>query len=407
MPHVVFVCPFFLPTTLRFVDSITRLPGVRVGLVSQDPVEKLDAQVRNRLAYHFRIDDGLDPAQITRATRWMQQQLGSVDLLLGTLEQLQVPLAEVRTALGLPGMGVEQATNFREKSRMKDVLRTAGIPCARHQLITGLADALKFAAQVGYPLVVKPPAGAGAISTFQVEDEKRLRTLIEQWNPGPGREVLAEEFISGLERSFEVVSVRGQRLWHSLTRYAPSPLEVLRNPWIQWTVLLPREVDDAGYDDVRKVGYAALDALGMETGLSHMEWFRRRDNSVAVSEIGARPPGAQIMTLMSLAHDVDMYDAWAKLVVYEQWTPPKRRFAAGAAFLRGQGRGEKVVRIHGLDEAQRRMGQHVVEAKLPRTGQSRSTSYEGEGYVLVKHERTEVVEQALRELITHVYVELG
>ena len=37
---------------------------------------------------------------------------------------------------------------------------------------------------------------------------------------------------------------------------------------------------------------AALRALGLETGLTHMEWFRRADGSPIVSEVGARPPGA-------------------------------------------------------------------------------------------------------------------
>ena len=34
MPSVVFVAPFFLDTTLRFVDAVAELPGVRAGLVS-------------------------------------------------------------------------------------------------------------------------------------------------------------------------------------------------------------------------------------------------------------------------------------------------------------------------------------------------------------------------------------
>ena len=37
----------------------------------------------------------------------------------------------------------------------------------------------------------------------------------------------------------------------------------------------------------------ALAALGMGTGLSHMEWFLRKDGSPVVSEVGARPPGAK------------------------------------------------------------------------------------------------------------------
>ena len=160
----------------------------------------------------------------------------------------------VRERLGIEGMGVEQALNFRDKARMKDVLRGAGIPCARHALATKVEEALEFARQVGYPLVVKPPAGAAARSTFRVDDEARLRECLGVLPPSEAQPVLLEEFVVGEEHSFDTVSLGGRAVWHSLTHYRPGPLDVLRNPWIQWTVLLPREVDHPRYDDIRRVG---------------------------------------------------------------------------------------------------------------------------------------------------------
>ena len=35
--------------------------------------------------------------------------------------------------------------------------------------------------------------------------------------------------------------VDGQIVWDSVSSYLPTPLEVLRNPWIQWIVLMPRD----------------------------------------------------------------------------------------------------------------------------------------------------------------------
>ena len=72
--------------------------------------------------------------------------------------------------------------------------------------------------------------------------------------------------------------------------------------------------------------------------MSHLEWFRRGDGSIAISEVAARPPGAQFMTLMSYACDTDMYRAFAQLMVFETFTPPVRRYATGAAYLRAQGK---------------------------------------------------------------------
>jgi len=402
---VVFVAPFLAETTSRFVESVAVLPGVRLGLVTQEPAERIDPRLRARLADHWRVDDAVDPEQISGAVTRLAGRIGPPRRLLGALEQLQVPLAQVRDALGIEGMRPEAAANFRDKARMKEVLQGAGVPCARFRLARSPEQASEFARQVGFPLVAKPPAGAAARNTFRVDDEVALREVLAFEPPSQARPVLYEEFVVGEEHSFDAVSLGGRMIWHSLTHYSPGPLEVLENPWIQWTVLLPREIDDPGYDDIRRIGAATLDALGMVTGLSHLEWFRRKDRSIAVSEIAARPPGAQFTTLISYAHEVDFYRAWARLMVFEEFDPPPRRYAAGVAYLRGQGRG-RVRRIEGLERAQEELGSLVVEARLPRPGQPQASSYEGEGYVVLRHPRTEVVARALSRLVSLVRVEL-
>ncbi len=49
----------------------------------------------------------------------------------------------------------------------------------------------------------------------------------------------------------------------------------------------------------------------------------------------------------------------------------------------------------------------VVESRLPAPGQLSSASYEGDGYVIVRHPDTAAVTEALRRLVTGVRVELG
>lgn len=406
MHSVVFAAPYFLETTLRFVDAAADLPGVRLGVVSHDPEEKLPPGLRGKLAAHYRVDDVLDPGQLAHAVGALGQRLGKVHRLIGSLEELQVPMAEVREKLGIAGPSLEAARNFRDKSRMKTVLREAGLPCARHRLAGTPADVLGFAREVGFPLVVKPPAGAGARNTFRVESEERLREWLAAMPPTPDRPALIEEFVTGKEHSFDSVFVRGRPVWHSISRYYPTPLDVLQNPWIQWCVLLPREIGGPEFDDIRDVAGKSLQTLGLESGFTHMEWFRRENGAVAVSEVAMRPPGAQFTTLISYAHDFDLYRAWARLVVFEEFDPPGRKWAVGAAYLRGQGRG-RVTAIHGLEQAQQEIGPLVVESRLPRRGQAPSGTYEGEGYVILRHAETAVVERALARLVQIIRVELS
>ena len=254
--------------------------------------------------------------------------------------------------------------------------------------------------------MVKPPAGAGAKSTFRLDDAGDLRVWLDAAPPAPDRLALVEEFLTGDEGSYDSVMTDGRVVWDSISLYQPTPLEVLRNPWIQWRVLLPRDIAGAEYDDIRAVAPTALRALGLRSGFTHMEWFRRPDGSVAVSEVAARPAGAQITSMLCYAHDFDFYRAWAQLMVHDSFTPPERRWAAGTVYLRGQGIGH-VRAVRGLGELPAEVRSLVVESRLPEPGQASSGSYEGDGYVIVRHQTTAAVTDALWQLITGVRVELG
>src|SRR5690606_34718285 len=291
------------------------------------------------------------------------------DRVLGILEQLQEPLAVVRERCNIRGMDVATSSNFRDKARMKEVFGEASIPCARHRLCASLDAALGFAAEVGYPLVGKPPAGAGAKATSRCDDEQQLRKFVLAVRPARGNEVLLEEFVQGREFSFDSITLHGRHVFHNICCYYPTPLEVMDNPWIQWCVVLPRELDQPQFREIHAVRPKALDALGMWTGMSHMEWLRRRDGSIAIREVAAGRPGAQLAALWGHALAVDMRRVLAELMVFERLPQLQRRYAAGAAYLRGQASAAKrdsgqpvsVRAVHGLAEVQRDYGKYIVE----------------------------------------------
>jgi hypothetical protein len=164
-------------------------------------------------------------------------------------------------------------------------------------------------------------------------------------------------------------------------------------------------IDGSDYADARALGVRAVEALGLDTGFTHMEWFRRDDGSIAIGEIAARPPGANIVRMNSFAHDTDMYRAWARAVVDDAFDGPwQRKYAVGCAFLRGGGRG-RVVNVRGVEKANELVGRLVVESKIPARGTPKSDSYEGDGYVIVRDPDTEVVKRAMNVIIETIQVE--
>lgn len=407
MRNIVYVAPFPLQTTLRFSQALAGLDDVRLlGLFQEapkGPAAGLFADVEI-------LGNAFDAQQIADGCRRLAARHGPVFRLLGILEDLQVQLAQVRQLLGIDGPSVDTAEVFRDKAKMKDALRAAGLPCARHRLLRGEREAWSFVDEVGFPLVLKPPAGAGCRSTWRVSSPQELATALADTRPGPDRLVLAEEFLVGAEYSFETLTVGGQVRFHSITRYYPSPLEVMEQPWIQWAVVAPRDISGPELADARDLGIRTVQALGLRDGMTHMEWFRRPDGSLAIGEIAARPPGAQIVNLTGRAHahpdgsPVDMYRAWARAVVDSAFDGPwERRYATAVAFLRGQGEG-RVAAVEGLDLAQQRMGAMVVDHDLPKVGWPRKDGYEGEGWVLVRADQTDQAKRAILDLITTVQV---
>jgi hypothetical protein len=66
-----------------------------------------------------------------------------------------------------------------------------------------------------------------------------------------------------------------------------------------------------------------------------------------------------------------------------------------------------VVGVTGVEAAQEKVGRLVVEARLPAKGAPRSDSYEGDGYVIVRHPDTAVVEAAMKTIIETIQVHYG
>jgi len=400
MRTVLFVAPFLMDATLRFVQAAVAVPDTRVVVLTQDDPSRVPAG-----AIGWKTHDALTATGIVTAAREVIARTGGAHCLTGILENIQTPIAEARMALGLPGIGPEVAERFRDKGLMKSTLRAAGLPCARHARLRGAEDAWTFAREVGFPLVLKPPAGAGCKSTYMVDGPDALRHALAEARPSPANEVLAEEFVTGEEHSFDTIVLNGRVVFHNIGRYLPAPLEVTRNDWIQWCVLLPRDITGPEFASIREVGPAAVEALGLRDGFTHMEWFRRSNGSAVISEVGARPPGAQFTSVMSWAHDRSLYRAWAEATIDRRLSGPplQRAYAAGIAYLRGVGNG-RVTRVEGLEDAQKKIGDLVVETRLPQRGAQKSTSYEGDGFVIVRHRDTRVVQAALSTLIQTIRV---
>jgi hypothetical protein len=390
--------------TMEYVRTAAGLDDVRMLGITQHLPRGGDAEV---FADVVTVDDGDDAAQLIAAARVLEGRHGRIHRVLGIRESLQVQISEIRRALGVPGLGPDAAELFRNKAKMKDALRRHGLPCARHRLIGSWNDAEALIAEIGLPMVVKPPAGSGCTSTWRVRTRDELRGALSALHASPENPALAEEFLVGRELTFEAITIGGQVQFHSLSYYEPTTLEVMETPGKQHVVVLPRDISGPEWSDAAELGVRAGTALGFDTGVTHMEWFRRDDGSLAIGEIAARPPAGTHMYITGLAYDTNLIRAWARAVVDDAFDGPfTRRYAVGSICLRGIGRG-RVLRVTGVDRVQELIGHLIVDACWPEPGAPRNDSYEGDGHINVRDPDTEVVTAALKTIIETIGIEYG
>jgi biotin carboxylase len=399
--NVVFVAPFHTDQTMRFARAVANLEDIRLLGVCHGPPRGRSARAFDDIV---RVTDPLSLQDILDAIELLQRRHGTIHRIVGILEVLMVQLAQARAHFGVRGTSPDVAAAFRDKSVMKTRLAEAGLPVAKHRLVTNLADAESFVEEVGYPLILKPPAAMAARGTCRIDSHEALEQVVGWMAPDGERPVLAEEFLTGREHSFDTITVGGEVREYSISQYFPSCLEVLQNDWIQWVCVLPREIDGPEYDKAREIGYAAVEALGLDDAATHMEWFQRPDGRVAIGEIAQRPPGANITTMIGYVNGIDPYRAWARAVVDGEVDAPWERSAAAATvFLRGMGRGQ-VAGVSGVREAYEAVGKWIVEAELPTVGTPKKDSYEGDGYIIVRHRRTEAVLEMVKTILATVKV---
>ncbi|HEX3482331.1 MAG TPA: ATP-grasp domain-containing protein [Kofleriaceae bacterium] len=353
------------------------------------------------------VDDGDDAAQLVAAARVLERRHGRIHRVLGIRESLQVPVGEIRRALGVRGPGPDTAERFRNKARMKDELRRHGLPCARHRLLRSWNDAEALIAESGLPVVVKPLADCNCRGVRRARTIDELRDALSALHASPENPALAEEMLVGREFCFDTITIDGQVRFYSLAQYSPTTLEAVETPGGQWVVVLPRNISGSEWSDAIDLGIRVIAALGLDTGVTHMEWFRRDDGSLAVSEIAARPAAGNHIPLTGWAYDVALIRAWARAVVDDAFDGPyDRRYAVGCAYLRGVGRG-RVQRVTGVDRVRELFGPLIVEARLPELGAPSCEDYDGDVSIAVRHPDTEVVLAAMRTITETIAIEYG
>ncbi|MDX6224819.1 MAG: hypothetical protein QOE64_1195 [Frankiales bacterium] len=404
--NVIFVEPFFPQNQRRFVAALAGV-GANVIGVGEYGEGDLGDELRSQLGAYYRVSNVTDEGQLNAAVEWAQGLMW-VDRLESTIESHQMAAARVREARQIPGTSVRTTWLCRDKPSMKDALRQAGVPTAASTAASNTGEAVEFANAIGFPLILKPRAAAGAQGTIRVDSMAELQRALVSF--GDADSIAIEEFVEGHEGFYDTIAIDGHVAHDWMTHYYPNVLEAMRHRWISPQFVTTNRIDDSSlYQEVREMGARVIEALGIGTSATHMEWFHG-PKGLRFSEIGCRPPGVGAWDLYSAANDVDVYREWAQAIVSGSLESPlSRAYSAGIVALRPSQDG-RILGYSGLEEIQQRHGPWILDAHLPDAGsgtQPVEAGYMANAWVRMRHPDYDTVRGMLDDVGRTVKVHAG
>jgi len=381
--NVVMISPGY-PAEMAYFTRALAAVGARVIGVGDQPPSALPDVARDALAHYEHVNLTDEPG-VLGALHGLARH-ASIDQVECLWEPYMILAARVRESFGIPGMTVEETVPYRDKERMKQQIDAAGIRTPWHASATSVAGVWEAAERVGYPLIVKPIAGAGSADTYRVDSPQELSEVLPLLRHVP--EVSVEEFVDGEEFTYDTVCAGGSILFENIMWYRPRPLQMKMYEWISPTSIVLRDLTVPHLEGGRQMGAQVIDALGFRSGFTHMEWYRKADGEAVFGEIGGRPPGARVVDLMNYSTDGDLYIAWAEAVVHGRLSRQlERRFNAGCVFKRAHGVG-RISHIEGLEELLAQYGEHVMAIDLLPIGAPRRdwrATLISDGIIVVRH----------------------
>src|SRR5688572_22436656 len=190
------ISPGYPPEMPYFARGLAQM-GARVYGIGDSPQGALPPMAREALSGYLQIRNLWEESSTIDAVRRWPVPVGRVECLW---EPGMILAARLREALGVPGMTVAETIPFRDKEEMKRRLDAAGIRTPRHDRARTESEVREAAERIGYPMILKPIAGAGSADTHRLDEPAELDRALGMLRHV--QELSVEEFVDGEEFTF-------------------------------------------------------------------------------------------------------------------------------------------------------------------------------------------------------------
>jgi biotin carboxylase len=222
-------------------------------------------------------------------------------------EPLVIPSTHIAHELGVPGLGLDGVIGCRDKHRTRTLLTEAGVAQPRYALVSDRDQAVAAAAEIGYPVVVKPRALGASIGVVLAADERELHaaytvaTGASLAGDAPYQRVaLVEEYLDGPEISIDGAVYKGEFLPLFLARK-----DTGIHPYFEELGHVVDAADPLLADpELLDLLTTAHRVLGVQNGMTHTEIRLTRRGPVIV-EVNGRLGGDLIPYLGKLGTGIE------------------------------------------------------------------------------------------------------
>ncbi|MGY1709595.1 carbamoyl-phosphate synthase large subunit [Geodermatophilus sp. SYSU D00758] len=194
-----------------------------------------------------------------------------------------------RYGVQLIGADVGAINRGEDRQLFKDIVRSVGADAPRSRVCASVEEALETAAEVGYPVVIRPSFTMGGLGSGFATDEAMLRRMATHGlADSPVHTVLVEESVLGWkEYELELMRDRSDNVVVICSIENVDAMGVHTGDSV--TVAPAMTLTDREYQHMRDVGIAVLREVGVDTGGCNIQFaVNPADGRLVVIEMNPR-----------------------------------------------------------------------------------------------------------------------
>lgn len=319
--NFVFISPNFPKSYWNFCRGLKN-NGVNTLAIGDEEYDNLSAELKSVVNEYYKVSSLENYDEVYRACAYFAFKYGRIDWLESNNEYWLLRDAKLRTDFNInTGIKDDRIGGIKYKSKMKEFYEKAGIIVARYHIVTpNYEDGKRFIDEVGYPVVVKPNNGVGAAATYKLSNDEEMQYFYATHDKSV--EYIMEEFVNGELLSYDGIADSNKDIIFETAHTYPVPVMNLVNDQIDLIYYSHRVIPE----DLREAGRKTVKAFDTNSRFFHCEFFRLLEDKPGLGnkgdivglEVNMRPPGGYTPDMMNFANNIDVYQVWANMVVFNE-----------------------------------------------------------------------------------------